>query len=60
MRVPALLVLALLGTAESAASRSPADDIRRLRTQSKAAIARHDVEAVVFFLDAEYRIAVGS
>lgn len=60
MRVPALLVLALLGTAESAASQTPADDTRRLGTQSNAAIARHDVGAVVSFLDAAYQITVGS
>ena len=60
MRVPALIVLALLGTVESAASQTPADDVRSLRKQSNAAIARHDVEAVVSFLDAEYQITVGS
>lgn len=59
-RVPALLVLALLGTVASAASQTPADDVRSLRNQSNAAIARHDVEAVVSFLDAEYQITVGS
>lgn len=60
VRVPALIVVALLGTAESAAIQTPADDIRRFRKQSNAAIARHDVEAVVSFLDAEYQFTVGN
>lgn len=60
MRIPALIVLTLLGTTQSAASHTPADDVRRLRQQSNAAIARHDVAAVVSFLDAEYQITVGS
>ena len=60
MRVPGLMLLAVLGTAESARSQTPADDVRSLRKQSNAAIARHDVEAVVSFLDAEYQITVGS
>ena len=60
MRVPGLMLLAVLGTVESAPSQMPADDVRSLRNQSNAAIARHDVEAVVSFLDAEYQITVGS
>jgi len=59
MRASALIVLAFLGTVESAIG-APADDIRSLRTQSNAAIARHDVEAVVSFLDADYQITVGN
>lgn len=60
MRVSGLVVLALLGTVEPAVAQMPADDIRSLREQSNAAIARHDVDAVVSFLDAEYQITVGS
>lgn len=59
MRVYALIVLALLGTMESAVSQAPADDVRHLREQSNEAIARHDVEAIVSFLDTEYQITVG-
>lgn len=59
MKISALILLALLGTIESAASQSPADEVRRLRKQSNEAIARHDVEAVVSFLDAQYQITVG-
>jgi ketosteroid isomerase-like protein len=55
----ALIIVALLGVVESAASQTPADDVRSLRKQSNAAIARHDVEAVVSFLDADYQITVG-
>ena len=60
MRVHLLIVVALLGTAESAKGQTPADDIRSLRKQSNAAIARHDADAVVSFLDAEYQITVGT
>jgi len=58
--VPGLMLFAALGTVQSAPSQMPADDIRSLRNQSNAAIARHDAEAVVSFLDAEYQITVGS
>jgi ketosteroid isomerase-like protein len=54
------MLFAALGTVQSAPSQMPADDIRGLRNQSNAAIARHDAEAVVSFLDAEYQITVGS
>jgi len=60
MRVPGLMLFAALGTVQSAPSQMPADDIRSLRDQSNAAIARHDAKAVVSFLDAEYQITVGS
>ena len=39
---------------------SAADEIRSLRTQSNAAIARHDVKGVVDLLDLEYQITTGS
>jgi hypothetical protein len=38
---------------------SAADAIRSLRTQSNAAIARHDVKGTVAFLDVEYQITTG-
>ncbi len=60
MRVLALMLLARLGTVESARGPTPADEVRSLRKQSNAAIARHDVEAVVSFLDVEYQVTVGS
>ena len=60
MRMPALIALALMGAVAAAAGQTPADDIRSVRSQSNAAIARHDVEAVVSFLDAEYQITVGN
>lgn len=39
---------------------SAADSIRALRHQSNDAIARHDVAAIVSFLDAEYQATAGS
>jgi ketosteroid isomerase-like protein len=60
MSVPGLMLLAVLGTLQSAPRQMPADDVRSLRQQSNAAIARHDVEAVVSFLDSDYQITVGS
>ena len=39
---------------------SAADEIRSLRRQSNAAIARHDVKGVVDLLDVEYQITTGS
>lgn len=60
IRVPGLVLLAVLGIVPSAASLIPSDDVRSRRNQSNAAIARHDAEAVVSFLDAEYQITVGS
>lgn len=60
MTVPGLMLFAVLGTVQSAPSQMPADDIRSLRDQSNAAIARHDAEAVVSLLDAQYQITVGS
>jgi ketosteroid isomerase-like protein len=55
-----MIVLALFATVDAAASETPADAIRSIRKQSNAAIARHDVEAVVSFLDTEYQITVGN
>ena len=43
-----------------AMGQTSADRIRFLRKQSNAAIARHDADAVVAFLDAQYQITVGS
>lgn len=60
MKVSALIAMALLCAVESAAGQTPADDIRSVRSQSNAAIARHDAEGVVASLDAEYQITVGS
>jgi len=39
---------------------SAADEIRSLRSQSNAAIARHDVKGIVDLLDVEYQITTGS
>jgi len=39
---------------------SAADEIRSLRRQSNAAIARHDVKGIVDLLDVEYQITTGS
>jgi ketosteroid isomerase-like protein len=60
LRVPVLMLFAALGTVQAASNQTPSDDIRSRRSQSNAAIARHDVEAVVSFLDAEYQITAGS
>ena len=60
MSVSGLMLLAVLGSVGSAPRQVAADDVRSVRKQSNAAIARHDVEAVVSFLDAEYQITVGS
>lgn len=52
----------LLGLVVSppAPGQSAAEEIRSLRTQSNAAIARHDVKGVVDLLDVEYQITTGS
>jgi len=60
IRIFTIIFLALFSTVESAASETPEDAIRSIRQQSNAAIARHDVEAVVSFLDDEYQITVGN
>lgn len=60
MSVPGLMLLAGLGTLQAAPRQMPVDDVRSLRQQSNAAIARHDAEAVVSFLDSDYQITVGS
>lgn len=41
-------------------AQSMTDKIRSLRDQSNAAIARHDVDGVISFLDVEYQITTGS
>lgn len=55
-----LFVVALCVTIDASTADVPAEAIRAARAQSNAAIARHDVAAVVSFLDAEYQITVGS
>ena len=54
--VTALLCLAV---ASPMHGQSAADVIRSLRTQSNAAIARHDVKGTVDLLDVEYQITTG-
>jgi len=60
MKALALLLLALTGTLTPAAAQTPADAIRSLRAQFNAAIARHDIDAVMSFLDGQYQITVGN
>lgn len=55
-----LSVVALCATLDASAAEAPAEAIRAARAQSNAAIARHDVAAVVALLDAEYQITAGS
>jgi len=56
-----LRIAALLATMMSftALGLTPADEIRELRNHFNSAIARHDVEAVISFLDVEYQITTG-
>lgn len=55
-----IALLACLAIACPGFGQSPAAQIRSLREQSNAAIARHDVERVVSLLDVEYQITAGS
>ena len=59
MGVPFVLGFALLETLVPSQVQAAEAHIRMLRDQSNAAIARHDVEAVLSFLDAEYQITAG-
>jgi hypothetical protein len=58
----AFLVIPFLWVAmvSPASGQSATDQIRSLRAQSNAAIARHDVEGVVSHLDVDYQVTVGS
>lgn len=60
MRTSIICVLTSLLINTPVTGQSSADQIRSLREQSNAAIARHDAQAVVSFLDAEYQITAGS
>ena len=60
MNALALILLALLGTVEAAPAQTPADAIRSIRGQFNAAIALHDIDDVMSFLDGQYQITVGS
>jgi ketosteroid isomerase-like protein len=60
MGVSLVLVFALLETLAPSQVQAAAAHIRMLRDRSNAAIARHDVEAVLSFLDVEYQITAGS
>ena len=60
MRHFAVAALLCLVVAPPMPGQSAADEIRSLRTQSNAAIARHDVKGIVALLDVEYQITTGS
>jgi hypothetical protein len=60
MRHFVVAALLCLVAAPPILGQSPADKIRSLRTQSNAAIARHDVKGIVALLDVEYQITTGS
>lgn len=49
-----------LASATPALAQTPEEEIRSLRARSNEAIARHDVEAVLSFLDDEYQITTGN
>ena len=59
MGLSLVLLFALLKTLAPSQVQAAAD-IRLLRDRSNAAIAKHDVEAVLSFLDVEYQITAGS
>jgi hypothetical protein len=59
LKICALVFYAFAATDDPSVSQTPEDEIRSLRTQSNAAIAEHNVDAVTSFLDAEYQITVG-
>lgn len=59
MRKSVVATLLLLAVASPVKAQSAADVIRVRRTQSNAAIARHDVAGTVAFLDVEYQITTG-
>lgn len=50
----------LFGTPVVAQTDTDAERIRALRAQSNAAIARHDVPAILSFLDDEFHVTAGS
>lgn len=60
MKTLFLFALALVAISSPARGQTPVDQIRSLRAQSNAAIARHDAHAVASFLDTRYQITVGS
>ncbi len=60
MKPSMVVVLASVALACPVFAQSPADEIRSLREQSNAAIARHDVAGVVSMFDVEYQITTGS
>ena len=60
MRHLAVAALLCLVVAPPLPGQYAADAIRSLRTQSNAAIARHDVKGIVALLDVEYQITTGS
>jgi len=60
MKLTSAVVLGCLAFSGPVLGQTPADEIRMLREQSNAAIARHDVDGVVTMLDTEYQITVGS
>jgi ketosteroid isomerase-like protein len=60
MRRSAIAVFLVFVAASPVLGQSMTDKIRSLRDQSNAAIARHDVDGVLSFLDVEYQITTGS
>ena len=54
------LPLLLIASPVSGQAEPDAERIRTLRGRSNQAIARHDVSAIVSFLDAEYQVTAGS
>ncbi len=61
-RRPVLLAICalLIGAPTAAQSNADAEQIRLLRAQSNDAIARHDVQAILSFLDDEFQVTAGS
>lgn len=60
MKTSSVFLLVLLVITPPLAAQKAEDQIRSLRAQSNAAIARHDVEGVVSLFDAEYQVTAGS
>jgi len=58
--IPGILLLALLAGSGTVQASEDSDAIRSLRAESNQAIAAHDVDAVISFLDDEYVITASS
>lgn len=59
MKVPSAILVLCVVASSPIAGQDAAEEIRSLRAQSNAAIARHDVAGVLSLYDAEYQVTAG-